>query len=221
MDEGIFLAVDEYIKERVGLEDAVLREVKESCRRSSMPDAEISANQGKFLQILARACGARRILELGTSVGYSSIWLARALPSDGRLLSVEFDEGNYKIAVENIRRAKLESVVELRRGKALDVLRDLLAEGEGGFDFIFIDADKPPYLEYLEYSIELSRKGTIIVMDNVVRNGEVLNGNSEDERVRGVQRLNDHLKGRKEADFTILQTVGGKSHDGMAVGIVN
>ena len=186
-----------------------------------MPDAEISANQGKFLQILARACGARRILELGTSVGYSSIWLARALPSDGRLLSVEFDEGNYKIAVENIRRAKLESVVELRRGKALDVLRDLLAEGEGGFDFVFIDADKPPYLEYLEYSIELSRKGTIIVIDNVVRNGEVLNGNSEDERVRGVRRLNDHLKGRKDADFTILQTVGGKSHDGMAVGIVN
>lgn len=220
MDRSLFSRVDEYIKERVGNEDEILREVKESCRRSSMPHAEVSSNQGKFLQILARSCGARRILELGTLVGFSTIWLARALDADGQLITVEFDAGNHALALENLRKAGLAHIVEARHGKALEVLHDLIASNCPPFDFIFIDADKPPYLDYLRLVLRLSRPGTLIVLDNVIRNGAVLDPDSRDERVLGVQRLNDALKDLPEADFTILPTVGDKEFDGMAIGIV-
>lgn len=185
-----------------------------------MPEANISPNQGKSLNILARACSAKNILELGTLVGYSTVWLARALPAGGKLITIEYDETNYKIATENIKEANLEEVITIRQGKALEILPEIEKNQSETFDFIFIDADKPPYVEYLKWAIKLSRKGSMIVLDNVIRNAEVLKEETSDPRVVGVKNLNNYLKGCQAADFTILQMVGAKEYDGMAIGIV-
>lgn len=220
MLQETFKAVDDYIKERVGFEDQILIRVRESSRYSTMPEADISANQGKFLYILAKSCCAKNILELGTLVGYSTIWLARALPEDGKIITIEYDETNYNIACRNIEEAGYSNLVSIIKGKALDVLPDIEKKRLFPFDFIFIDADKPPYVEYVNWAIKFSRKGSIIVLDNVIRNARVLDNNTTDPKVIGVKRLNDYLKDCKEADFTILQMVGEKEYDGMAIGIV-
>lgn len=220
MNQATFKAVDEYIKERVGLEDQILIKIRESGYHSTMPEANISPNQGKSLNILARACSAKNILELGTLVGYSTVWLARALPAGGKLITIEYDETNYKIATENIKEANLEEVITIRQGKALEILPEIEKNQSETFDFIFIDADKPPYVEYLKWAIKLSRKGSMIVLDNVIRNAEVLKEETSDPRVVGVKNLNNYLKGCQAADFTILQMVGAKEYDGMAIGIV-
>lgn len=220
MSQETFRAVDEYIKNRVGFEDEILIKIRESCRYSTMPDSSVSANQGKFLQILAKSCCAKNILELGTLVGYSTIWLARALPEDGKIVTVEYDETNYNIARRNIEEAGYSNIVTIIKGKALDILPDIEKKRLYPFDFIFIDADKPPYVEYLDWALKLSRKGSIIVFDNVIRKGNILDNNTSDPKVIGVKRLNDYLKDFKEADFTILQTVGEKGYDGMAIGVV-
>ncbi|MGE5606258.1 MAG: O-methyltransferase [Bacteroidota bacterium] len=220
MNQEIFKAVDEYIKERVGLEDQILIKIRESGYRSTMPEANISPNQGKLLNILARTCSAKNILELGTLVGYSAVWLARALPVDGKLITIEYDATNYKIAKENIRNANLEDIITIKHGKALEILPDIEREQSEPFDFIFIDADKPPYVEYFKWAIKLSRKGSLIVLDNVIRNAKVLETENNDPKVVGVRKLNDYLKECREADFTILQTIGEKEYDGMAIGIV-
>jgi len=215
-----FKAVDDYIKERVGIEDQILIKTRESSQYSTMPGADISANQGKLLYILAKSCCAKNILELGTLVGYSTIWLARALPKSGKIITVEYEETNYNIACRNIEEAGYNDIVTIIRGKALDVLPKIEKNHLYPFDFIFIDADKPPYVEYLKWAIKLARKGSIIVLDNVIRNGKILEVDSSDPKVIGVQKLNDYLKECKEADFTILQMVGEKEHDGMAIGVV-
>ncbi len=220
MLEDVFKAVDDYIKERVGFEDDILVKVRESSRFSTMPDANISPNQGKFLQILAKACNSSNILEIGTLVGYSTIWLARALQEGGKLITIESEEINYHLACKNIKEANFHGVVTIKKGKALDILPKIFENQTFAFDFIFIDADKPPYLEYLKWAIKMARKGSIIVLDNVIRNAQILEPNSTDPKVIGVKRLNDYLKNCKEADFTILQMVGEKEYDGMAIGIV-
>lgn len=220
MLQDTFRAVDVYIKDRVGLEDQKLIKVRESSRYSTMPEASISANQGKFLYILAKSCSAKNILEIGTLVGYSTIWLARALPEGGKIVTIEYDETNYDIACKNIEEADYSDLVTIIKGKALDVLPDIEKKQLSPFDFIFIDADKPPYVEYLNWALKFSRKGSIIVLDNVIRNAKILDSNTSDPKVIGVKKLNDYLKDCKEADFTILQMVGGKDYDGMAVGIV-
>jgi caffeoyl-CoA O-methyltransferase len=220
MLQDTFRAVDVYIKDRVGLEDQILIKVRESSRYSTMPEASISANQGKFLYILAKSCSAKNILEIGTLVGYSTIWLARALPEGGKIVTIEYDETNYDIACKNIEEADYSDLVTIIKGKALDVLPDIEKKQLSPFDFIFIDADKPPYVEYLNWALKFSRKGSIIVLDNVIRNAKILDSNTSDPKVIGVKKLNDYLKDCKEADFTILQMVGGKDYDGMAVGIV-
>ena len=160
---------------------------------------------------------------VGTRCFYwgNTIWLARALPDDGKLITIEFDELHAKVASGNIKNAGLGSKIEIRRGNALDILPKLEKEKEGPFDFIFIDADKPPYAEYFKWAVRLSRPGTIIVADNVIRNGQVLDNNSTDEKVIGVQRLNNMLAGMPEVTATIIQTVGVKEHDGMIVAVVN
>ncbi|NLY74000.1 MAG: O-methyltransferase [Firmicutes bacterium] len=194
-------------------------DVRESGFRSTMPGANISPNQGKLLNILARACSSKNILEIGTLVGYSTIWLARALPEGGKLITIEYEKINYEIALENIRKANLEETITILHGKALDILPEIEKTQADPFDFIFIDADKPSYVDYLKWAIKLSRKGSLIVLDNVIRNARILDENSSVPKVIGVQRLNDYLKECQEVDFTILQMVGEKEYDGMAIGI--
>lgn len=221
MNDSIFKKTDDYIDKLFALEDEALAAVNVSLEEANMPAISVSPNQGKFLQMLAIMVNAKRILEIGTLAGYSTIWLARALPKDGKLITLEFDPAYADVAQKNIARAKLESIVDIRIGKALDTLPQIKAEGSAPFDMIFIDADKPPYAEYLEWAIQLSRPGTLIVADNVIRDGKVLDENSEDKNVTGVQRFNKILAENPAVTATIIQTVGSKDHDGMAMAIVN
>lgn len=221
MDNKIFEDVDNYISNLLGKEDKALQNATHSINLNKIPNISISPNQGKFLQILALACNAKRILELGTLGAYSTIWLANALPEDGKVTSIEFDPFHYEIAKRNIENAGLTSKVEIRLGKALEILPELEKERRDPFDMIFIDADKPPYTEYFQWAIKLGRPGSVIVADNVIRNGKVLDPNSQDEKVQGVQRLNQWLKDCREVTATILQTVGVKEYDGMVVAVIN
>jgi len=164
--------------------------------------------------------GATRVLEIGTLAGYSTIWLARALPAGGRLISIEANPKHLAVARANIARAGLQEVVELRLGFGLEVLSVLEAEGVGPFDLIFIDADKPPLTEYFERALRLSHTGTLIIADNVIREGRVLDGQDEDERVTGVRRFNEALSGNRAVHSVIMQTVGRKEHDGLALALV-
>lgn len=220
MDNKIFGRVDEYISDLLAPEDEALVNTIRSLQVQNIPQASVSANQGKLLQVFALMCGAQNILELGTLGGYSSIWLARALPGNGKVLSIESEQKHALIAAENIAAAGLSDKVEIRTGAALDVLRQIAGEQRPPFDMIFIDADKPPYTEYFQWAIRLGRPGTIIVADNVIRNGKVLDRNSADEKVKGVQRLNSFLSQCAQVSATILQTVGIKEHDGMVVAVI-
>ncbi len=220
MDNLIFEKVDNYIAELLAPEDKALTDTLDSIEREGIPSISVSAPQGKFLQVMALACNAKNILELGTLAGYSTIWLARTLPEDGKIITVEFDEHHAAVAQKNIDNAGLSAKVNIRIGKAIDILPQILANEEGPFDLVFIDADKPPYKEYFEYALQLSRPGTIIICDNVVRNGAILDENTTDERVQGVQRLNKFLSTCNKVTATIMQTVGAKEYDGMAIAIV-
>ena len=221
MGSKIFKSVDKYISKLVGIEDKALKSTLKTMKDTTMGMANVSANQGKFLQVLAIACNAKRILEIGTLGGYSTIWLARALPIDGHLVTLELEQSNADIARKNIIKAGLDPIVHIRVGKALDLLPLIETEDPEPFDFIFIDADKPPYAEYFEWALKLSRPGTIIVADNVIREGKILDDNHPDEKVRGVQRFNKMLSANKQVTATIIQTVGDKDHDGMAIAVVN
>ena len=221
MHNELFGKVDEYICQLLAPEDEALQSTVQSIKAAGIPQISISASQGKLLQVFAKMCGAKKILELGTLAGYSTIWLARALPGDGKLISLEYDAMHAAVARENIARAGLDAIVEIRTGAALDLLPLLEAEGAGPFDMIFIDADKPPYAAYFEWALKLSRKGTVIVADNVIREGQVLDETSEDDKVSGVQRFNKMLSSCSEVTAVILQDVGVKKHDGMAIAVVN
>lgn len=221
MDKEIFEHIDQYIGQLIGEEDEALRAADKSIREANMPPISVSANQGKFLHVLAKMCKAKKILEIGTLAGYSTIWIGRALPKNGKLISLEFDPLHARVAKSNIEKAGLGSVVEIRIGKALDLLPQLAAKNEGPFDMIFIDADKPPYTEYFQWSLKLSHPGTLIVADNVIREGKVLDPDSTDEIVTGVQRFNTFLANSRAVTATIIQTVGSKMHDGMALAVVN
>ena len=221
MDNSLFEKVDHYINEMLVQEDDALLKVESSIAENNIPSISISPNQGKFLHILARLIRAKYILEVGTLAGYSTIWLARALPKDGRLITLEFDPKHAEVAKKNIDRAGVASIVDIRIGKALDTLPQLEKEAANPFDMIFIDADKSPYAEYFEWALRLSRPGTLIIADNVIREGKVLNPKSTDEMVKGVQRFNEVLAKCTDVTATIIQTVGTKEHDGMAIAMVN
>lgn len=218
---SLFEQVDHYISGLLAPEDAILTGTIQSLAANGIPDMSVSPNQGKLLQVFATACKATKILELGTLGGYSTIFLARALPEGGKVISLECDERYAAVAQQNIDNAGLSEKVEIRTGKALDLLPVLLEQNEGPFDLFFIDADKPPYTDYFQYALKLSRPGSIIICDNVIRNGKVLDPDSSDEKVQGVQRLNAFLKDCKDVTATILQTVGVKEHDGMVIAVVN
>ncbi len=211
---------DRYISALLAPEDDALQAVVQSLTEAGMPQISVSANQGKFLQMLAVLCNARRILELGTLGGYSTIWMARGLPDDGTLVSIELDPDYAAVAQKNIARAGVSSRVDIRVGNALKLLPELIRAGELPFDMIFIDADKPPLTEYFHLALQLSRPGTLIVADNVIREGKVLDPDSPDEKVQGVQRFNQMLAGDSRVTATILQTVGVKEWDGMALAVV-
>lgn len=220
MDKQIFGDVDQYINQLLLPDDTLLNDVIKSIELAGLPPISVSANQGRFLQILVILCKPKRILELGTLGGFSTIWMARALPEDGKLISLEIDPTCASVAQNNINHAGLSDKVEIQIGKAIDLLPQLLAAHEDPFDMIFIDADKPPYAEYFEYAVKLSRPGTLIICDNVIRDGKVLDPLSADELVQGVQRFNLALSKDKRVDATIIQTIGLKEHDGMAIAIV-
>lgn len=221
MDTEIFSKVDKYISDLLAPEDKALTDTIKSLDSEGLPQHSVSANQGKFLQVMMIVCNAKKVLELGTLGGYSTIWLARALPDNGKVITIEVDKHHADVAQKNIENAGLSQKIDLRVGKALDILPQIIAENDERFDMIFIDADKPPYTEYFDFALQLSRPGTLIICDNVIREGKVLDNNSEDDKVQGVQRLNKMLSENKRVTATILHTVGVKEYDGMAIAVVN
>jgi predicted O-methyltransferase YrrM len=220
MSKELWTAVDRYLVENLIPGDPALDEALKANTAAGLPTIDVSPNQGKLLQLLARIQGARRILEIGTLGGYSTIWLARALPSDGKLMTLEAEAKHAEVAKANIERAGLSSIVELRLGPALDSLAQLHKEDTPPFDLIFIDADKPNNPGYLEWSMRLSRPGTIIVLDNVVRDGAVIDAQSSDPMVQGVRRFFEMVAANSRLDATALQTVGSKGYDGFVLAIV-
>lgn len=221
MTQDQWTAVDEYITGLLMPEDAVMDQVLEACAASGLPEIQVSPSQGKLLMLLAQMQGARRILEIGTLGGYSAIWLARALPPGGRLITLEMDPKHAEVARANFARAGLAERIELRLGSALETLPILAAEAPEPFDLIFLDADKQGYTEYFGWALKLSRPGAVILADNVVREGEVIDAGSEDASVRGIQRFNKALAAETRVSATMIQTVGSKGHDGFALAIVS
>jgi len=220
MAQDLWTAVDNYIADLFIQQDFALQAALDSSAAAGLPTINVSPAQGKLLHLLARVQGARKILELGTLGGYSTIWLARALPPDGRLISLEVDPKRAEIARANIARAELANMVEIKVGRAADSMQKLLAEGRGPFDLIFIDADKPSYAEYLQWSLKLSRPGTLILADNVIRKGAVADPASTDENVRGIRKFNEVLAAEKRVTTSVIQTVGSKGYDGLALILV-
>ena len=220
MDRKIFEEVDKYIGDLFIAPDEALTAAEQSHASENIPHINVSPNLGKLLHLFVKLTNAKKILEVGTLAGYSTIWMARALPEDGKMISLEIDPHHAAVARKNIERAGLSSKVDILEGKAIDLLPQLLAENAGPFDMIFIDADKPPYTEYFEWALKLSRPGTVIIADNVIRDGKVLDPNQEDPMVKGAQRFNRALAASPEVTATILQTIGLKEYDGMAIALV-
>jgi predicted O-methyltransferase YrrM len=220
MGEAGWQAVDAYIAGKLLGDDPALEAALAANAEAGLPPIDVSPPQGKMLHLLARGCGARRILEVGTLGGYSTIWLARALGPGGRLVTLEIDPRHAEVARANIARAGLADRVEVRVGPAIESLAAMLAAGEPAFDLIFIDADKPSNPAYVEAALGLARPGTLILVDNVVRGGQVLDAASTDDRVTGTRVLFDLLATEPRLSATAVQTVGGKKWDGFVLAIV-
>jgi len=220
MPQEQWTAVDHYLTDLLVPPDPALEGALRASAAAGLPPINVSPSQGKLLHLLARLQGARTILEIGTLGGYSTIWLARALPAGGRLVTLEADVKHAAVARANIASADLADVVELRLGPALETLPQLAAEQPGPFDLIFIDADKPSYPDYFAWALRLSRVGSLIVADNIVRNGAVLDPTSDDPRVLGVRRFIEMLAAEPRVNATAIQTVGIKGYDGFALALV-
>lgn len=217
--ESDWAAVDEYIGDRLLADDGVLAEALAANAANGLPAIDVSPAYGKFLHLLAKAVGARRILEVGTLGGYSTIWLARALGDDGRMITLEINSRHAEVARSNFDRAGIGSKVDVRVGPALDTLAELASEREPPFDFVFIDADKQNNANYVQAAIGLARPGALIVVDNVVREGRVLDAQSDDAAVRGTRGLFDMLAHEPRVDATAIQTVGVKKWDGFVIAV--
>jgi predicted O-methyltransferase YrrM len=221
MTQELWTSVDNYFSGLLVPEDTALQPIIASSASAGLPAIQVSAVQGKLLYLLARMIPARNILEIGTLGGYSTIWMARALPENGRVITLEAKAKHAEVAQKNFALAGVEGKVELRLGKALDTLPQIAAQGCGPFDLIFIDADKSNMPEYFEWSLRLARPGTLIIADNVVREGRVIEENSGDPDIDGVRRFAELASKEKRVSATALQTVGGKGYDGFAVLLVN
>ncbi len=227
MQRDTWAAVDEYLGDLFALNDAVLESALAASDAAGLQAINVTPAQGKLLHLLARAQGARNILEVGTLGGYSAIWLARALPPSGRMITLEFDPKHAEVARKNIAAAGLSDLVEVRVGRALETLPRLLAEKLAPFDFVFIDADKPNTADYFAWALKLTRTGSVIIVDNVIRNGGIVNSaaardGSVEERanIDGIRRFLEMAAAEPRVSVTAVQTVGGKGYDGFALALV-
>ena len=216
MDQLTWDAVDAYIGEKAVHEDEALRLAAQDSEAAGLPSIAVTPAHGKMLHLFAKMVGARRILEIGTLGGYSAIWLARALPPDGKLVTLEMEPKHAEVAGRNIARAGVADRVEIVLGPAIESLPKL----DGPFDLVFIDADKQSTADYFAHAVRLSRPGSVIVVDNVVRKGEVASATSDNEMVLGIRRFNDSLPGYPNVTATTVQTVGAKGYDGFTLAIV-
>jgi predicted O-methyltransferase YrrM len=220
MSQETWTKFDDYVNELFLPKDEVLDAALEASKAAGLPAINLSANQGKLLHLLAKATGAKTILEVGTLGGYSTIWLARALPAGGKLVTLEYEKKHADVARANIARAGLADAVEVKLGAAADTMPQLVGDSRAPFDFIFIDADKPGYAAYFKRALELSRPGTLIIADNVVRDGKVADPSTKDENAQGIRLFHEVVAAEKRVSTAVLQTVGSKGHDGMAVILV-
>lgn len=220
MDKQLWTDVDHYFLEKLIPPDPISEQISAANAAAGLPPIDVAPNQGKFLHLLARMLHAKRILEIGTLGGYSAIWLARALPPDGRLITLEAEPKHAEVAKANLARAGVASLVDVRLGPAFDSLRVLWNESTQPFDLIFIDADKQNNPGYLEWSLRFSRAGTVIICDNVVRNGAVINPDSADPDIQGTRRFFEMISAEPRLDATALQTVGMKGYDGFTIALV-
>jgi predicted O-methyltransferase YrrM len=220
MTQERWTAVDDYISDTLVPRDPALEGAIQATAEAGMPLINVAPNQGKLLHVLALAIGARTILEIGTLGGYSTIWLARTLPPGGKLVTLEYEPKHAEVARANIARAGLAEVVEVRVGPALDTLPRLAAEGHGPFDLVFIDADKQNCAPYFQWALRLARRGSLIITDNVVRDGQVIDPNSADDSVQGVRRFYAAMAAEPRVTASAIQTVGSKGYDGLAIAVV-
>jgi predicted O-methyltransferase YrrM len=220
MTQQLWTSVDDYITQLFVQSDPIMQETLAASETAGLPSISVAPNEGKLLMLLAQLCGARNILEIGTLGGYSTIWLARGMVSEGSLITLEANPKHAEVARLNIARAGFTNRVEVRVGPARDTLPQLATEGRSPFDLIFIDADKEGYPEYLAWALKLARPGALIIADNVIRDGKILDPADTDPRVQGVRRFNQLLAEEPRVKATVIQTVGGKGHDGMAIAIV-
>lgn len=219
-DIQVWSQMDHYIEENLIPKDAILEQVLMNNQQSSLPEYDVSPAQGKLLQLIVMMNKAKRILEIGTLGGYSTIWMARALPEDGRLITLEYDPHHAKVAGQNIKLAGLEDKVDIRIGDASEQLGQMETEQVEAFDMIFIDADKNNNARYLQYALQMSHPGTVIIGDNVVREGAILDPYSNDSRVQGIRQFYELLADDPRITATSIQTVGSKGYDGFTIGIV-
>ena len=220
MNQELWSKVDDYLNARLVPADPVLDAAIAASKAAGLPEIQVAPNQGKLLHLMARALGARNILEIGTLGGYSTIWLGRALPASGRLITLEYEPKHADVARANLSRAGLDDRVEVRVGKAVELLPRVAAEGREPFDLTFIDADKQSIPEYFRFARKLYRRGSLIIVDNVVRDGRVIDATSRDPDIQGIRRFNEMLAAEPGVCATAIQTVGAKGHDGFAIVLV-
>jgi predicted O-methyltransferase YrrM len=220
MSQEQWAVVDSYINDLFVPADPALEAALKASSEAGLPEIQVSPAQGKLLYVLAQAMRARRILEIGTLGGYSTIWMARALPPGGSLVTLELNARHAEVARANIAHAGLAEKVDIRIGRAQETLPRLAAENPAPFDLVFLDADKPGYSEYFRWALQLTRHGSLIIADNIVRDGEVANSSSQDADVQGVRRFNELVAAEPRVSATVVQTVGSKGYDGFAVAVV-
>ncbi len=218
-NEQLALKVDHYIASLLNPPDEALAENLRNAREADLPTINVSPNEGKLLYLVAKIARARRVLEIGTLGGYSTTWLARALPADGKVITLELDHKHAEVARRNLDRAGMADRVEVRVGRARETLRQLIDQHEAPFDLIFIDADKPGYVEYLDLALHLSHAGTVILADNLIRNGRVIDAQPEDEPARGAKAYNDSMAARPELESIILPIIR-ENLDGLSISLV-
>lgn len=220
MSKELYAAIDTFLTASLIGSDPLLDAVRESCVEAGLPAISVVPTYGKFLNLMARMLGARTILEIGTLAGYSTIWLARALPANGRLVTLEADPKHAVVARTNFRRAGLAGFIDLREGLAVETLPGVAVDHAAGFDLIFIDADKPSNPTYFTWALKLSHPGSLIIIDNVIRDGRILEPNSIDPSIQSRRQLFTLVANEPRVSATALQTVDAKGHDGFAMALV-
>ncbi|HTP08447.1 MAG TPA: O-methyltransferase [Anaerolineae bacterium] len=218
-NEQLAVKIDKYIEHLFNPHDEALAQNLQNAREADLPTINVSPNEGRLLYLIAKMTGAKRVLEIGTLGGYSTTWLARALPADGKVITLELDEKHATVARQNLDRAGVADRVEVRVGRAVDTLHRMIDQHEAPFDLIFIDADKISYATYLDRALQLSRSGTVILADNVIRNGRVMAGQPQDESSQGVKAFNDALAVNQRLESIILPIIRDNL-DGLSISIV-